>query len=83
MTKEGKLVAPLKKGETVGYMTLEYKGDDSLAFLSPDMQKNIRVPLVTTAEVEKANWFVLSMRAVGGLFVDLWTSVAKTVKGWL
>nr|P13722.1 RecName: Full=Alanine carboxypeptidase [Geobacillus stearothermophilus] len=28
-------------------------------------------------------WFVLSMRAVGGLFVDLWTSVAKTVKGWL
>ncbi|NNU85460.1 D-alanyl-D-alanine carboxypeptidase [Geobacillus sp. BMUD] len=83
MTKEGKLVAPLKKGETVGYMTLEYKGDDSLAFLSPDMQKNIRVPLVTTAEVEKANWFVLSMRAVGGLFVDLWTSVAKTVKSWL
>ncbi|OPX00496.1 serine hydrolase [Geobacillus proteiniphilus] len=83
MTKEGKLVAPLKKGETVGYMTLEYKGDDALAFLSPDMQKNIRVPLVTTAEVEKANWFVLSMRAVGGLFVDLWTSVAKTVKGWL
>ncbi|OKO88659.1 D-alanyl-D-alanine carboxypeptidase [Geobacillus proteiniphilus] len=83
ITKEGKLVAPLKKGETVGYMTLEYKGDDALAFLSPDMQKNIRVPLVTTAEVEKANWFVLSMRAVGGLFVDLWTSVAKTVKGWL
>ncbi|MFC0298518.1 serine hydrolase [Geobacillus jurassicus] len=83
MTNEGKLVAPLKKGETVGYMTLEYKGDDSLAFLSPDMQKNIRVPLVTTAEVEKANWFVLSMRAVGGLFADLWTSVAQTVKGWL
>ncbi|MED5077656.1 D-alanyl-D-alanine carboxypeptidase [Geobacillus stearothermophilus] len=83
MTKEGKLIAPLKKGETVGYMTLEYKGDDSLAFLSPDMQKNIRVPLVTTIEVEKANWFVLSMRAIGGLFADLWTSVAKTVKGWL
>ncbi|WP_445613312.1 D-alanyl-D-alanine carboxypeptidase family protein [Geobacillus sp. YF-1] len=83
MTKEGKLLAPLKKGETVGYMTLDYKGDDSLAFLSPDMEKNIRVPLVTTVEVEKANWFVLSMRAIGGLFVDLWTSAAKTVKSWL
>ncbi|BBW98064.1 D-alanyl-D-alanine carboxypeptidase family protein [Geobacillus icigianus] len=83
MTKEGKLLAPLKKGETVGYMTLDYKGDDSLAFLSPDMEKNIRVPLVTTAEVEKANWFVLSMRAIGGLFADLWTSAAKTVKSWL
>ncbi|NNV08025.1 D-alanyl-D-alanine carboxypeptidase family protein [Geobacillus sp. C56-T2] len=83
MTNEGELTAPLKKGETVGYMTLEYKGDDSLAFLSPDMQKNIRVPLVTTAEVEKANWFVLSMRAIGGLFADLWTSAAKTVKSWL
>ncbi|AMX84936.1 D-alanyl-D-alanine carboxypeptidase [Geobacillus subterraneus] len=83
MTNEGELTAPLKKGETVGYMTLEYKGDDSLAFLSPDMQKNIRVPLVTTVEVEKANWFVLSMRAIGGLFADLWTSAAKTVKGWL
>lgn len=83
MTNEGKLTAPLKKGETVGYMTLEYNGDDSLAFLTPDMQKNIRVPLVTTVEVEKANWFVLSMRAIGGLFADLWTSTAKTVKGWL
>ncbi|MBB6285283.1 serine hydrolase [Geobacillus subterraneus] len=83
MTNEGELTAPLKKGETVGYMMLEYKGDDSLAFLSPDMQKNIRVPLVTTVEVEKANWFVLSMRAIGGLFADLWTSAAKTVKGWL
>ncbi|OQP03955.1 D-alanyl-D-alanine carboxypeptidase [Geobacillus sp. 46C-IIa] len=83
MTNEGELTAPLKKGETVGYMTLEYKGDDSLAFLSPDMQKNIRVPLVTTVEVEKANWFVLSMRAIGGLFADLWTSAAETVKGWL
>jgi D-alanyl-D-alanine carboxypeptidase (penicillin-binding protein 5/6) len=83
MTNEGKLIAPLKKGETVGYMTLEYKGDDSLAFLSPDMQKNIRVPLVTTVEVEKANWFVLSMRAIGGLFADLWTSAVKAVKGWL
>ncbi|MGZ0084078.1 D-alanyl-D-alanine carboxypeptidase family protein [Caldibacillus thermoamylovorans] len=83
MTKEGELIAPLKKGETVGYMTLDYKGDDSLAFLSPDMAKNIRVPLVTTVEVEKANWFVLSMRAIGGLFADLWTSAAKTVKSWL
>ena len=36
----------------------------------------------TVESVEKANWFVLTMRGIGGLFGDLWTSVAKTVKGW-
>jgi D-alanyl-D-alanine carboxypeptidase (penicillin-binding protein 5/6) len=82
LTDQGELTAPIKKGEKVGYMTLQYKGDDSYSFLSPEMKKNVSVNIVTKESVEKANWFVLTMRGIGGLFGDLWTSVAKTVKGW-
>ncbi|NIK13705.1 D-alanyl-D-alanine carboxypeptidase (penicillin-binding protein 5/6) [Saccharococcus thermophilus] len=82
LTDKGELTAPVKKGEKVGYMTLQYKGEESYSFLSPEMKKNVSVNIVATENVEKANWFVLTMRGIGGLFGDLWTSVVKTVKGW-
>jgi D-alanyl-D-alanine carboxypeptidase (penicillin-binding protein 5/6) len=83
LNDNGELIAPVKKGEKVGYMTLQYKGEDEYSFLSPEMKNNVKVNIVTKKSVEKANWFVLTMRGIGGLFGDLWTSVVKTVKGWL
>ena len=41
-----------------------------------------KVDVIVAENVEKANWFVLSMRAIGGFFGDVWGSVASTVKGW-
>jgi serine-type D-Ala-D-Ala carboxypeptidase (penicillin-binding protein 5/6) len=82
LTDNGELTAPVKKGEKVGYMTLQYKGEEGYSFLSPEMKKNVSVDIVAKNNVEKANWFVLTMRGIGGLFGDLWTSVVKAVKGW-
>jgi serine-type D-Ala-D-Ala carboxypeptidase (penicillin-binding protein 5/6) len=82
LTDKGELIAPIKKGEKVGYMTLQYKGTEEYSFLSPEMKNNVKVNIVTKKSVEKANWFVLAMRGIGGLFGDVWTSVVKTVKGW-
>lgn len=82
LTANGELTAPVKKGEKVGYMTLQYKGEGEYSFLSPEMKKNVSVNIVARNNVEKANWFVLTMRGIGGLFGDVWTSVTKTVKGW-
>ena len=79
LNEDGELVAPIKKGDVVGYVTVE-SADDQYGFISNDGEA--RVDLVAAETVEKANWFVLSMRAVGGFFGDVWDSVSSTVKGW-
>lgn len=79
LNEDGELIAPIKKGDVVGYVTVESK-DDQYGFISNDGKA--RVDLVAAETVEKANWFVLSMRAVGDFFGDVWESVSSTVKGW-
>jgi serine-type D-Ala-D-Ala carboxypeptidase (penicillin-binding protein 5/6) len=82
LNKNGELTAPIKKGEQVGYMTVKSKNDDKISFLTEDGQKQIQVPVVAAENVEKANWFVLMMRGIGGFFGDLFGGVADTVKGF-
>lgn len=79
LNEDGKLQAPVKKGETIGYVTV--KSDDGLGYLT-DKGGSSKAAVVTADGVEKANWFILSMRAVGGFFSDIWGSVTSTVKGW-
>ncbi len=35
----------------------------------------MKVTAKTTEEVEKANWFVLTMRSIGDFFSNLWSRV--------
>ncbi len=35
----------------------------------------MKVTAKTTEEVEKANWFVLTMRSIGDFFSNLWSKV--------
>lgn len=80
LDEDGNLVAPVKKGEKVGYLTLESE-DNDLGFLTEEGQKNISVDVVAAETVEKSNWFVLSMRAIGGFFGDMWDGITGAVKG--
>jgi serine-type D-Ala-D-Ala carboxypeptidase (penicillin-binding protein 5/6) len=82
LNENGELTAPIKKGEQVGYMTVKSKNDDKISFLTEDGQKQIQVPVVAAENVEKANWFVLMMRGIGGFFGDLFGGISDTVKGW-
>ena len=81
LNKDGQLTAPVKKGEVIGYVTVESE-NDPYGFITSDGEKLASVDLVAAETVEKANWFVLSMRAVGGFFGDIWDSVSSMVKGW-
>ncbi|MEH6945274.1 D-alanyl-D-alanine carboxypeptidase family protein [Bacillus sp. JJ722] len=81
LNKDGELTAPIKKGEKIGYVTVQSEKND-YGFLTKDGEKLASVDLVAAEDVEKANWFVLSMRAVGGFFGDVWDSVSSMVKGW-
>ncbi|MCA1057295.1 D-alanyl-D-alanine carboxypeptidase [Rossellomorea aquimaris] len=82
LNEDGKLTAPIKKGEKVGYVTMESKDKNDLGYLTDKGSNASKSSVVTVEGVEKANWFVLSMRAIGGFFGDIWGSVTSTVKGW-
>ncbi|PFA63757.1 D-alanyl-D-alanine carboxypeptidase [Bacillus sp. AFS015802] len=82
LNDDGELTAPVKKGEKVGYVMLEAKGKKDLGYLTDKGTNASKASVVTVDGVEKANWFVLSMRAVGGFFGDIWNSITSTVKGW-
>jgi len=71
--------APIKKGTTLGQMVISPKDNNDPGFL---LGKSLQVDLITKSEVEKANWFVRSMRGIGSFFSGIWNSAADTVKGW-
>ncbi|MGG3692465.1 D-alanyl-D-alanine carboxypeptidase family protein [Heyndrickxia ginsengihumi] len=77
LNKDGKLVAPAKKGTAVGTLSVQYKNGTDYGYLYG--KKSSGVKLVTKDEVEKANWFVRMMRGIGGLFSNMWNS---TVGSW-
>lgn len=71
LAEDGHLIAPIKKDAKVGSITLE--STDKYGFL--DGSKSMKVTAKTTEEVEKANWFVLTMRSIGDFFSNLWSKV--------
>ena len=81
LDKNGALVAPIEAGTVVGTATLVYSGEEDYGNI--DLAKNQQtVELVTTAAVEKDNWFMLVLGVIGDFFVSLYQTVADTVKGW-
>ena len=81
LNENGELTAPVKKGEKIGYMTIKSKKDEKISFLTEVGQKQVQVDVVAAEGVEKANWFVLSMRGIGGFFGDLFGGISSAVKG--
>ncbi len=81
LNNKGQLTAPIKKGDQVGTLSLEYSGEDDYGYIDEAAGKKARVPIVAQADVEKANWFVLMMRGIGGFFGDIWSNVINGIKG--
>ncbi|KOS31246.1 D-alanyl-D-alanine carboxypeptidase [Bacillus anthracis] len=71
--------APIKKGAALGQMVITPKDTNDPGFLTG---KSLQVDLVTTSEVEEANWFTRAMRGIGSFFSGIWNSAVDTVKGW-
>ncbi|KMY55928.1 D-alanyl-D-alanine carboxypeptidase [Bacillus sp. FJAT-27231] len=82
--KEGseKVQAPIKKGKVVGFVTLTPQKGSELKYVAHKDKNQAEVPMVAAKTVEKANWFVLSMRAIGGFFAGIWTAAIDTITGW-
>lgn len=82
LTKDGKLTAPIKKGEKVGYVTIAAKNGEKVSFLTAEGQQSVKVDVIAAKDVEKSNWFVLMMKGIGNFFGDVFHGISSTVKGW-
>ncbi|TWI52871.1 D-Ala-D-Ala carboxypeptidase A [Halalkalibacter nanhaiisediminis] len=80
LNAEGALEAPIEAGQQVGSLTLVYNGENPEEFLYPSQREE--VPVVTETAVERAGWFSMTIRAIGGFFSGIWNGAADTVKGW-
>ena len=78
LMQDGKIEAAIDKDKVVGTVKLAMKEGTDYGFLD---EKSDAIQVVTTEKVERANWFSLSMQAVGGFFGTLWTGALDFVKG--
>lgn len=82
LTKNGELEAPIKKGEKIGYIILQPKNGEQVSYLTKEGQQKVQADVIAAQNVDKANWFVLMMRGIGGFFGGLFHGISTTVKGW-
>ncbi|MFB5663534.1 D-alanyl-D-alanine carboxypeptidase family protein [Alteribacillus sp. HJP-4] len=78
VNEEGELEAPLKKGDKIGTITVSSEDEE---YLTESLAEGNKVPLVLNEDVEKADWFTLSMRGIGVFFGNVWDNAAGFVKG--
>ncbi|NIK79804.1 D-alanyl-D-alanine carboxypeptidase (penicillin-binding protein 5/6) [Paenibacillus castaneae] len=69
--KEADLVAPIPAGTVVGTVTYKYTDADSKQELEHT------VNLITTEEADKAGWFRLMFRGIGGFFTGLFNGIVN------
>ncbi|GAA0608569.1 D-alanyl-D-alanine carboxypeptidase [Virgibacillus siamensis] len=81
LNKNGELKAPVEKGEKIGTAELVYNGKAEYGYIFPDENKQTAA-LVAQEKVEKDNWFMLTLGAIGSFFSNLFGSIVDTVKGW-
>lgn len=80
LDEEGALQAPVVSGTVIGQAYLTYEGD---TFGNIDRTKDDKVvDLIATQDVEKANWFALTLNAIGDFFTNIYQGVVDTVNGW-
>ncbi|WP_431804778.1 hypothetical protein [Halobacillus andaensis] len=82
LDKNGQLEAPFEAGEKVGTAKLVYNGEETYSDLHTGEKLRTEVDVVTSSGVEKANWFMLTIGAVGDFFSDIFSSAVSVVKGW-
>lgn len=83
LTEDGELTAPVEKGDKVGTATIVYDGDDDEGYLfdTEDETDEQTVDVVTNDSVDKSNWFMLMLGAIGSFFINIYHTVVDGVKG--
>lgn len=80
LNDNGEIVAPIEKGEKLGTATLVYEGEATDHGYIFD-QESVVVDVVSDEAVEKANWFMLTLGAIGDFFGNVFTTAVDWIKG--
>lgn len=78
---EANVTAPIKKGQAVAYVGIQYKGTEKQEYLTKELEKNEKVALVTDHEVKEAGFIRKGWRSFTGWISNGWSSLVKMVKG--
>jgi D-alanyl-D-alanine carboxypeptidase (penicillin-binding protein 5/6) len=68
--KNGKLEAPVKKGEKIGYVTLTQKGKSQYGYL---YNTNNKIPVIAAEQVDRNNWFIRMFKGIGNFFASIFS----------
>ena len=80
LNDNNEIVAPIEKGEKLGTATLVYQGEATDHGYIFD-QESVVVDVVSDEAVEKANWFMLTIGAIGDFFGNVFTTAVDWIKG--
>ncbi len=69
------ITAPIKKGEILGEVTYEYKGEANYSYLNNSIQSKNKVDLVAKDKVDKGSFFRLFFRKIINFFKSLYHSI--------
>lgn len=81
LNEDGELAAPIEEGEKIGIAKVVFNGENDYGYIFPTSGKQT-IDLVAQSGVEKDNWFMLTLGAIGSFFGNIFSTVADTVKGW-
>lgn len=76
--KDGKLLAPVKKGTVIGHVNMVHSDGTDYGYLEESQYAG---EVVVMASVEEAGWFKLSMRATGSFISSIFGSAVDYIKG--
>ena len=75
---DGELEAAIKKDQVVGTVKLTNEDGSDYGYLDGGANA---AEVVTTESVERANWFSLSLQAIGSFFSTMWGGAVDFIKG--
>ncbi|GLO64227.1 MULTISPECIES: serine hydrolase [Oceanobacillus] len=82
LNEDGELIAPIEANEAIGTAKLVYDGEtEDYGYISDAGSNTGEFTLVTNEAVEKSNWFMLTLQAIGDFFVNIFTSAVDWIKG--
>ncbi|GAB3054129.1 serine hydrolase [Virgibacillus ainsalahensis] len=79
LNEDGELIAPIEQGEQLGTAEIVYDGETDYGYIFSESSDS--VTLVADEAVEKDNWFMLTLGAIGDFFSNLFTTAVDWIKG--
>ena len=81
LNQDGELTAPIEKGQKIGTAELVSEGEKDFGYIIDESDQKM-VDLVTIEAVEKDNWFMITLGAIGDFFSNLFSTIVDMVKSW-